>query len=408
MAFHLSRVFFDPVLPAAAIFLIGAALATAAIWTYLRVGSRLSAAQKFTLLFFRLVGIGLLLVVLLQPSRLEQLPPVLTQRVIMVGIDDSRSMAQRDVEQGTRSDAARTLLADSGLIAKDGAVTDPNLWLFRFAAEALPITSTSQLKVDGTTTRVHDSVTAMLGSLRRNTGARALILLSDGHDLELVNPRKTGFNARARQTPHLRRPHRQAGQGQGRGRPHHELPALLLREAKGAHLRAPCGSSAANWRRSMSNSCAATRSCRSQRFPPARNRKSRSTSTSRSRRSGSTSTKFASTPLEGETDTENNRALTYLNVIDQQIQVLFLEGAPYWDTTFLQRSLMRNDKMNVDIIAQYAEGKARVVRKKAEGGTVESSRQPPRNGGTTMSSCSDVPWTSCSAPMGRCASSRIM
>jgi hypothetical protein len=71
------------------------------------------------------------------------------------------------------------------------------------------------------------------------------------------------------------------------------------------------------------------------------------------------------TPLEGENDRENNRALTYLNVIDQQIQVLFLEGSPYWDTTFLQRSMLRNDKMNVDSIVQYAEGKARVVRKKA-------------------------------------------
>jgi hypothetical protein len=44
---------------------------------------------------------------------------------------------------------------------------------------------------------------------------------------------------------------------------------------------------------------------------------------------------------------------------------LFLEGSPYWDTTFLQRSMMRNDKMNVDSIVQYARGKARVIRKKA-------------------------------------------
>jgi hypothetical protein len=74
------------------------------------------------------------------------------------------------------------------------------------------------------------------------------------------------------------------------------------------------------------------------------------------------------TPLDNEVDRENNRALTFLNVIDQQIQVLFLEGVPYWDTTFLQRSLLRNDKMNVDSIVQYAEGKARLIRKK-EGDT---------------------------------------
>jgi hypothetical protein len=70
-------------------------------------------------------------------------------------------------------------------------------------------------------------------------------------------------------------------------------------------------------------------------------------------------------PVDQEGDIENNNAITYLNVIDQQIQVLFLEGAPYWDTTFLQRSFMRNDKMNVDSIVQYAKGKARLIRKKS-------------------------------------------
>src|SRR5207244_2703326 len=72
-------------------------------------------------------------------------------------------------------------------------------------------------------------------------------------------------------------------------------------------------------------------------------------------------------PLEGELDKENNSAITYLNVIDQQIQVLLLEGSPYWDTTFLQRSLTRNDKIDLDSIVQYAPGKARVMRKKTGG-----------------------------------------
>ena len=45
--------------------------------------------------------------------------------------------------------------------------------------------------------------------------------------------------------------------------------------------------------------------------------------------------------------------------------MLFLEGAPYWDTHFLQRSMMRNDKINVDSIVQYAQGKARLIRKKS-------------------------------------------
>ena len=68
-------------------------------------------------------------------------------------------------------------------------------------------------------------------------------------------------------------------------------------------------------------------------------------------------------PLEGEVDAANNSAITYLNVIDQQIRVLVLEGDPYWDTTFLQRSLMRNDKFNVDSLVSYGKDRIRAIRK---------------------------------------------
>ena len=68
-------------------------------------------------------------------------------------------------------------------------------------------------------------------------------------------------------------------------------------------------------------------------------------------------------PLEGEVDNSNNSAITYLNVIDQQIRVLLLEGDPYWDTTFLQRWLMRNDKFEVDALIRYGKDKTRVIRK---------------------------------------------
>ena len=68
-------------------------------------------------------------------------------------------------------------------------------------------------------------------------------------------------------------------------------------------------------------------------------------------------------PLANEVDTANNSAITYLNVIDQQIRVLLLEGDPYWDTTFLQRSLMRNDKFDVDALIRYGPNHVRAIRK---------------------------------------------
>ncbi len=68
-------------------------------------------------------------------------------------------------------------------------------------------------------------------------------------------------------------------------------------------------------------------------------------------------------PLQNETDADNNSAITYLNVIDQQIRVLLLEGDPYWDTTFLQRSLMRNEKFDVDALVRYGPNRVRAIRK---------------------------------------------
>ena len=68
-------------------------------------------------------------------------------------------------------------------------------------------------------------------------------------------------------------------------------------------------------------------------------------------------------PLANELETDNNGAITYLNVIDQQIRVLLLEGDPYWDTTFLQRSMMRNDKLDVDALIRYGANHVREIRK---------------------------------------------
>ncbi|MEI9897955.1 MAG: hypothetical protein WDN28_29890 [Chthoniobacter sp.] len=192
---------FDPILPIAAVALLGAALAVLTLAIYRRVGTRLSAAQNGTLLLFRLLGGALVLLLLLQPSRLEEIPPPVTNRVTLVAVDDSRSMAQQDVEQGTRSQAARALLADAGLIKPDGTPADHDTRLYQFGEDAAPIKSTNDLQTAGPSTRVHRSISTILSSLGANDSARALLVFSDGHDFELTNPAKTGFLARQRGVP---------------------------------------------------------------------------------------------------------------------------------------------------------------------------------------------------------------
>ena len=354
----------DPIIPVGAVVILGIAMAALTFGVYRRAGSRLGTWKNGALLLFRLLGVVGVLALLLQPSRLEEIPPVVTDRVTLVAVDDSRSMGQNDVAQGTRSQAAKSILTDAGVIEPGGAVGDAKTRLFGFGEDAVPLASAALLGAGGATTRTHHSISTMLGALAAHESARALIVLSDGHDFELVNPAKTGFMARQRGVPiyavalgkqgkvrdasvritsyqpycYVKQKARISGALRLIGCELETITVELLRGDKVVQTQRIAGSDQPEVAVNFDVTEPAV---------------------------GQYEYELRVTPLDGETDRENNHALTYLNVIDQQIQVLFLEGSPYWDTTFLQRSLLRNDKMNVDSIVQYAEGKARVVRKKA-------------------------------------------
>lgn len=353
----------DPILPIGAVAALGLALAALTIAVYRRTGARLSRAQNFALMVFRLLGAGLVLALLLQPSRLEPIPPPGTPRVTLLAVDDSRSMAQTDTALGSRSQAARALLAEAGLLGSDGAPAEALTRLYRFAEDAAPLASANLLTAEGETTRLHRSLTTILAGLGAHEAARALFLLSDGHDFELMNPARTGLAARQRGVPIYAVALGQQGKVRDvSARITSYQPYCYVKQKariSGALRQIGCELELLQVELWRADQVVQTQRVRVGDEPeiavhfevtePA---------------VGQYEYELRVTPLEGELDRENNRALTYLNVIDQQIQVLFLEGAPYWDTTFFQRSLLRNDKMNVDSIVQYAGGKARVVRKK--------------------------------------------
>src|SRR4029450_9256287 len=220
-----------------------------------------------------------------------------------------------------------------------------------------------QFDTSGNTTRLHSAVTGLLGSLRSNEAARAIVLFTDGHDFEAVNPAKTGFLARSRQTPIFAVP---AGrQGKVRDvstRITSYLPYCYVKQK--ARLTAALRVIGCELETLEVDLWRDGSWVQKQRIEVGDEAEVPVTFEVTEPKIGQFEYEIRVRPLDGELDRENNRALTYLNVIDQQIQVLFLEGSPYWDTTFLQRSMLRNDKMNVDSIVQYAQGKARPVRKK--------------------------------------------
>ena len=354
---------FDPILPVQAVALVGLLLLAFLLRIYWRVGSSLGWPRNLALLLLRLAGIALLLALLLRPSYREFLPPPIQERVTLIGLDTSLSMKQRDAGEKSRFDAAKNLLQESGALARNGTAADPHLRLFEFSDDARPLQqSVFDLVPAGKTTRFHKSIGTMLSAPGDDEGVNAVILLTDGHDFEMVNPVKTGLAAHNRQAP----VYAVAFGRQGKVRDvavritGYQPYCYVKQKARvSATLRlVGCELEDLTVQLLRQGQVVQTKHVNAQQlqelpvdFEVAEPE------------TGQYEYEVRVLPLENEVDTANNSAITYLNVIDQQLRVLLVEGDPYWDTTFLQRSLMRNDKFDVDALIRYAPDKVRAIRK---------------------------------------------
>jgi hypothetical protein len=355
-------VVFDPVVPAPLVLMLALVLGGLTLWVYGRAAGRLPLFKRTLLMALRLLGIAMALLILLQPSRMENIPLPARTRVTMVAMDSSRSMNQTDAGKLSRFDAARELIWDAGLTPRHATAASADVRLFEFAGNAAPITQPLEaLLADGRTTQFNTSIITMLDSLPPGEGARALFLLTDGHDLELTNPEKTALEARSRRTPiyavalggdstvrdvsvrmasfepfsYKKQAIRLSALIRQLGCPYETLHLTLLREGKPVQTR----SLVVHEEEQLPVQFEVTE-------PD----------------TGQFEYEIRVDPLPGEVNTSNNSAVTYVNVIDKKIRVLVLEGQPYWDTTFLQRSLRRNEKLDVDCVDLYSAGRTRVIR----------------------------------------------
>ena len=358
-----SSVVFDPVAPMPVLLWLAALLAAFTMYSYWRLGGALGRWRRVGLIFWRVAGLALVFFLLLQPSREEEIIPPKLNRVTLIALDTSRSMKQTDVGKISRFEAAKNLLYNSDLAPSAANLSADDIRWFEFNSDATPVTGTlEKLKPEGTTTRLDRSINTILNSLSGGEEARALVLLTDGHDLELVNPVKTGAMARSRQTPIYAVPFGRQGKVRNvsaRIASYQPYSYVNQKARINAVLRLiGCEFEDLTVQLLRQDQVVQTRHLNAEEnsqlpvefevVEPA---------------VGQFEYEIRVVPLPGEIDTDNNSALTYLNVIDQQIQVLLLEGSPYWDTTFLQRSLLRNDKINLDCILQYSRSEARVIRK---------------------------------------------
>jgi hypothetical protein len=357
------KIIYDPILPPVVIAIVGVVLLLATVRIYWRVGASVERWRTLLLTLFRLAGIGLVLLLLLQPSRRELLPPPIRDRVTLVGLDSSASMKQRDAGSKTRMDAAKDLLNTADIVAQNGIAADPRLRLFEFSDDARPVPqSILSLAPAGKITRFHKALGTMLNTPANDEAINAIILLTDGHDFELVNPAKTGTLARNRQAPL----YAVALGKQGKVR---DIAVRISGFQPYCYVK----------QKTRVNASLRVVGCELEDITVQLLRQGQVVQTKRVNAqqlqeipaefevtepdTGQYEYEVRAMPLDSEADTANNSAITYLNVIDQQIRVLVMEGDPYWDTTFLQRSLMRNDKFDVDALIYYGANHIRAIRK---------------------------------------------
>jgi hypothetical protein len=62
-------------------------------------------------------------------------------------------------------------------------------------------------------------------------------------------------------------------------------------------------------------------------------------------------------PLPGEMSLTNNAAAIQLQVVDQPVRVLLLEGKPYWDSKFLARTLTEDASIELESVVRMTEGR---------------------------------------------------
>ena len=345
------------------IYVIGALALLITAVLYWREARRLSKPKNVTLLVFRLLAIALVVALLLQPSRREEVRHDVRPGAVLVAVDASRSMTHADDGQTSRLDRTREILSEAGILDTDDRASTggPRFYRFDSTAESLAPGQLAELEPDGDDTQVHTSIQTLVDDNKASgTDIDALLILSDGHDFELAGIQRTARIARFGRFPiytvaigssgRVRdiatrianyQPYSYVGQSaeisavlRVIGIDYEKITVQLLRKDEVVDSR---------------NLSTGEESEISVRFEVTEDEP------------GQYPYEIRVLPVTHETDTDNNSATTYLNVIDEKMRGLLLEGNPYWDTTFLQRSLYRNDKIDLDSISALKDD-SRLVR----------------------------------------------
>lgn len=167
-------------------------------FTYLRARGSLGWKWRSGLLALRLGALLVLLFCLLQPVIV--VPSIVPQTsYVAVLVDDSRSMAIRDVDGRSRAESVARLLApDASFVAHLGEKF--KLRFYRFSRQPEAMTEAHSLTAAGSPTNLLSAVESVANDLK-GVPLSALVVLSDGADHSTTDLSRTLQSLRARKLP---------------------------------------------------------------------------------------------------------------------------------------------------------------------------------------------------------------
>lgn len=71
-------------------------------------------------------------------------------------------------------------------------------------------------------------------------------------------------------------------------------------------------------------------------------------------------------PVAGELETRNNEQSTFLEVTEENLRVLIVEGQPFWDTKFIAQSLRKDERIELAQLTQVTTAKQQRIVTRAE------------------------------------------
>ena len=348
---------FDPVIPLTWIILIAVVMVAATVHYQMKSSKRLGKVRRSVLLITRLSGIAVIIVLLLQPIRIDHIPVPAVEKSLLIAVDTSQSMLEPHTGGVARIDAARADLDKAGMVAGD----DPRIHLFNFDQLALPISAENLMShaSDGENSLFNASLTSLL-RINHQAPPAGVLLLSDGHDFEMVPPGDTAKRLRAHNIPVFAIPYgttqsaRDASISIANYHPH-----TFIRQK--TQLQAMLRLFGCSHEVVTVDLYCDERKVDSKVLESGTNNFLTVTFDVVHEDPGQYEYTFKVRPIPNERELSNNSATTYLNVISERIQILEIEGRPFWDSTFLRRSFSRNDKFDIDSLVAFTNDRVRPI-----------------------------------------------